>query len=66
MARRRVVTQADMTRALKSFIAAGLSVSRVEIEAQKVIIVVGDPTADGSGDDLDAELQEFEQEHGQD
>ncbi len=66
MARRRVVSQADMTRALKSFIAAGLSVSRVEIEAQKVIIVVGNPSQDSPGDDLDTELQQFEQEHGQD
>jgi hypothetical protein len=66
MARRTTPTQADMTRALKAAIAAGLSVGRVEIDGGKIIIVAASTVAQQPADELDAELAQFEREHGQD
>jgi hypothetical protein len=66
MARRTTPTQADMTRALKAAIAAGVSVGRVEIDGGKIIIVAAPTIVQQPADELDAELAQFEKTHGED
>jgi hypothetical protein len=60
--------QADVTKALKGAIAAGVSIVRVEIDnLGKIVIVTGTPHHPSTApqDDLDRELAEFEARHGQ-
>jgi hypothetical protein len=59
--------QADVTRAVKAVVAAGLGVARIEIDnCGKIVIVPGQPQepAIARQDDLDQELAEFEARHG--
>jgi hypothetical protein len=58
--------QTDVTRAVKAVAAAGVDITRVEIEGGKITVIVGKGAAAQPADDLDAELQEFEARHGQD
>ena len=54
--------QADITRATKAVIAAGVKVARVEVDkAGKIIIIAGE--GGSPADDLDAELADFEARH---
>jgi hypothetical protein len=60
--------QADVTRAVKAVVAAGVNIARVEIDKSgKIVIVSGKPQepAIARHDDLDQELAEFEARHGQ-
>lgn len=60
--------QADVTRAVKAVVAAGVDVGRIEIDKSgKIVIVTGKPqeSAIVTQDDLDQELAEFEARHGQ-
>jgi hypothetical protein len=60
--------QADVTRAVKAVVAAGVGIARVEIDKSgKIVIVPGKPQepAMARQDDLDQELAEFEERHGQ-
>ena len=60
--------QADVTRAVKAVVAAGVDIARVEIDKSgKIVIVSGKPQepAIARQDDLDQELAEFEARHGQ-
>jgi hypothetical protein len=59
-------TQADIARAVRAVIAAGLAISRVEIATDGKIVVVTDQQSVSAQDDLDRELAEFEASHGQD
>jgi hypothetical protein len=43
MPRRNTPTQADMTRALKAALSAGLNVGRVEVDGSKIVIVATSP-----------------------
>lgn len=67
MARRPAVTQADLTRCLKAALAAGVNAGRMEIEPGKVVVIFTTaPALPQDPNDLDAELERFEKEHGQD
>lgn len=55
-------TQADVYRAVRGATRAGITVGRVEIEADKIVIVVGGSEAP---DVLDHELAEFQARNGQ-
>ena len=59
-------TQAEVVRAVRGVTAAGVVISRVEIEADGKIVVVTDQQSASAQDDLDRELAEFEASHGQD
>lgn len=65
MARRPAIfKQNDVVRALRATTAAGIAVSRIEIDrAGKIVIVTG---AGDIGNDLDRELAEFGARHDQD
>jgi hypothetical protein len=53
----------DVKRGVQGCQSAGLTIERVEIDREgKIVIVVGKPGE--PTDDLDRELQEFEQRHG--
>lgn len=71
MARRAVpFRQADVTRALRGAMTAGVEIARVEIDhAGKIVIVPSRPgdttTASEKDDALDRELAEFEARHGE-
>jgi hypothetical protein len=52
---------AVITRAVKAVKKAGFSIQRVEIGADRIVIVT---SSDASLDDLDRELVEFEGRHG--
>ena len=58
---------ADLTRALKATLAAGVTVARIELAADKIVLTVGEVSTSPSSshDDLDRELAEFEAKHGQ-
>lgn len=57
--------QADVTRAVKAVVAAGVEIQRVEIDSTgKIVIVTGKPAQQaGLPDELDRELAEFEARH---
>jgi hypothetical protein len=60
--------QADLTRAIKAAVKAGLRVQRALVRADGLIVLDfnGPPIAmSGAVDDLDSELAEFEARHGQ-
>ena len=58
--------QADVTRAVRAVVAAGVGIARVEIDKSgKIVIVPGKQPAIARQDDLDQELAEFEARHGQ-
>jgi hypothetical protein len=60
--------QQDVTRAVKAVIAAGVDISRIEIDkAGKIVIVTanGSQAGESAADDLDRELAAFETHHGQ-
>jgi hypothetical protein len=58
--------QQDVTRAVKAVTAAGVGISRVEIDkAGKIIIVTVSPIGVEPEESLDVELQEWEARHGQ-
>ena len=59
--------QADVTRAVRAVVAAGVGIARVEIDKSgKIVIVPVKPQqpAIARQDDLDQELAEFEARHG--
>jgi hypothetical protein len=58
--------QADVTRAIKGAVAAGVDIARVEIDRTgKIVIVTGKPLdATSPQDELNRELQEWEAGHG--
>jgi len=61
MKKRRLFTQADVTRIVKAVVKAGLAVARVEISLEGSVVVIPTTGFDtGAGDDLDRELAEFE------
>ena len=59
--------QADVTRAVKAVVAAGVGIARVEIDKSgKIVIVTGkpqEPAVAAPQDDLDRELAEWEGRH---
>lgn len=58
----------DVTRAAKAVLAAGLEIARLEIAKDGAIVVVpGKPEGQAAApsDDLDRELEEFKDQHGQ-
>jgi hypothetical protein len=58
--------RADVTKAVKAVVAAGVDIARIEIDAAgKIVIVAGKPAA-GPVDELDRELQEWEARNGKD
>ena len=58
--------QQDVTRALRATRAAGVAVSRIEIDRDgKIVIVTGTQSEPTTEDVLDKELAEFEAQHGQ-
>jgi hypothetical protein len=60
--------QADVTRAIKGAVAAGVDISRIEIDAAgKIVIVPGKPTEVPATpvDELDRELADWESRHGE-
>lgn len=60
--------ESDMRRAIKAAVASGLEIARVEIAKDGAIVVVPgrpDRHVAASSDDLDRELAEFENQHGQ-
>ena len=54
MARRQVITQAAIARAVKGAQAAGLKVGRVEIEGGKIVLYSGEDVRPEPGSDFDA------------
>lgn len=64
MSRRPAARQADVARALKGALAAGLRVLRYEIEGEKITVFTEDRSMNDP-DQLDAELKQFEDRHGQ-
>jgi hypothetical protein len=63
---RSIFRQQDVTRAVKAVAAAGVGISRVEIDnAGKIVIVSSTGLTGESQSDLDKELQEWETRHGQ-
>jgi hypothetical protein len=57
--------QADVTKAVKAVVAAGVDIARVEIDAAgKIVIVTGKPI-EVPVNELDRELQEWEARHGE-
>ena len=56
--------QGDMTKAFKAAVAAGVEISRVEIEPDGRIILVAGKTSGETVDPLDRELAEFEGRRG--
>jgi hypothetical protein len=70
MSRARPFTQSDITRAIKGAVMAGVQVGRVEIAADKIIVIAGAPETAAPPieptEDLDRELAEFEAKHGRD
>ena len=61
--------QADVTRAVKGALAAGVAVGKIEVGRDgKIILFTAHrvPQETAGGDDLDRELAEFEARHGQD
>jgi hypothetical protein len=58
--------QQDVTRAVKAVAAAGVHISRVEIDKTgKITIIAATPAEAGQQDDLDLELQDWEARYGQ-
>lgn len=60
--------QADVTKAVKGAIAAGLDIARVEIDRSGKIVIQlanGGAKEQAAPDDLDRELAEFERLHGE-
>jgi hypothetical protein len=58
--------QQDVTRAVKAVAAAGVHISRVEIDKTgKITIIAATRAGAGQQDDLDLELQDWEARHGQ-
>jgi hypothetical protein len=61
--------QTDVTRAIKAARAAGVEISRIEIDTggpqSKITIIAGKPESQTAKNDLDAELAEFEARRGQ-
>jgi hypothetical protein len=59
--------QADVTKAVKAVVAAGVDIARVEIDRMgKIVIVTGKPLEDASPqDELDRELADWEARHGE-
>jgi hypothetical protein len=68
MPRIAALKQADITRAVKGALAAGLTIARIIARPDGVEIVTADSAHEPPqmGDDLDRELAEFEARHGQD
>jgi hypothetical protein len=68
MARLTAFKQADVTRAVKGALAAGLTIARVIARPDGVEIIAAGSAQEPPpvGDDLDRELAEFEARHGQD
>jgi hypothetical protein len=56
--------QRDLTCALRAAVDAGITVQRIEIRSDAVVVVTGDGPA-APVDDLDQELADFETRHGQ-
>lgn len=56
--------QRDLTCALRAAVEAGITVQRIEIRQDAIVVVTGD-THPAPADDLDQELAEFEVRHGQ-
>lgn len=54
MARRPIITQAAIARAVKGAQAAGLKVGRVEIEGDRIVVYSGEDTAKDSVSEFDA------------
>jgi hypothetical protein len=63
--RARTFKQADVTRALRATVAAGIAVQRIEIDSSGKIVVVAGAAVSAPIDELDRELAEFEAGHGQ-
>jgi hypothetical protein len=60
--------QADVTKAIKGTVAAGVDIARIEIDAVgKIVIVPGKPTGlpAAPADELDRELADWEARHGE-
>lgn len=60
-------TQSDVTRAIKAAKAAGVEIGKVEVDrAGRIAIVPLTAMPPAAADDLDSELREFVERHGQD
>jgi hypothetical protein len=55
----------DVTRALLAAAKAGMVVGRFEITKDRIVVVANSAMAAGPQDDLDRELAEFGERHGQ-
>jgi hypothetical protein len=61
---RQTFKQADMTKAVKAAVRAGLTVGRVEISPDgRIVVIAGAPGLEQDGADLDRELADFEARH---
>ncbi len=58
--------QRDVTRALRAAMAAWMEVGRLEISAEKIVVVPAGVTPSTPADELDRELEDFAMRHGQD
>lgn len=60
---------AELTRALRATLAAGVKVARIELERGRIVLLVGEgsapATSSAAAEDLDRELAEFEARHGE-